>query len=121
MKPNVCLGAALVLWTGAACAQSTYGTIYGTITDPSSGVIRDAVVELKNPSTGTVRSAKTGANGSFRFVNLDAGTYSISASASGFAAAEEKDVTLLAREERGREHSIASGRRCYHGQRKRRV
>jgi len=46
MKLNVCLGAALMLWQGAAFAQSTYGTIYGTITDPSSGVIRDAVVPI---------------------------------------------------------------------------
>ena len=56
MRLNVCLGAAVMLWQGFAFAQSTYGTIYGTITDPSSGVIRDAVVEARNPGTGAVRS-----------------------------------------------------------------
>ena len=58
-------------------AQSTYGTIYGTITDPSMGVIRDAVVEAKHQGTGAVRSMKTGADGLYRFVNLDPATYSI--------------------------------------------
>jgi len=100
MRLNVCLGAALMLLPAAAFAQSTYGTIYGTVTDPSMAVIRDAVVEAKNPGTGAVRSVKTGADGLYRFVNLDPGTYSISVSAPGFAAQEKKEVELLAREEK---------------------
>ena len=99
MRLNVCLGAALMLWPCVAFAQSTYGTIYGTISDPSSGVIRDAVVEAKNPGTGAARSMKTGADGLYRFVNLDPGTYTISVAASGFAGAQRKDVVLPAREE----------------------
>jgi Carboxypeptidase regulatory-like domain len=98
MRLNVCLGAALILLPAAALAQSTYGTIYGTITDPSAGIIRDAVVEAKNPGTGAIRSVKTGADGLYRFVNLDPGTYSISVSSSGFAT-QKKDVELLARQE----------------------
>jgi hypothetical protein len=97
MRLNVCLGGALMLWQGAAFAQSTYGTIYGTITDPSSGVIRDAVVEAKNPGTGAARSMKTSTDGLYRFVNLDPGTYTISVMAPGFAEAEKKDVVLSAR------------------------
>ena len=99
MRLNVCLGAALILLPAAGFAQSTYGTIYGTITDPSMGVIRDAVVEAKHQGTGAVRSIKTGVDGLYRFVNLDPGTYSISATASGFAGQQKKDVDLLARQE----------------------
>ena len=99
MRLNVCLGAALILLPVAAFAQSTYGTIYGTITDPSMGVIRDAVVEAKNQGTGAVRSMKTGTDGLYRFVNLDPGTYSMAATASGFAGQQKKDVDLLARQE----------------------
>lgn len=100
MRLNVCLGAALMLLPAAAFAQSTYGTIYGTITDSSSGVVRDALVEAKNPGSGVVRSTKTGADGSYRFVNLDPGTYTVSVTAPGFSAAEQRDVVLQAREER---------------------
>jgi hypothetical protein len=100
MKRNVRLAVAILFLSGAAFAQSTYGTIYGNITDPSAAIIRDAVVEATNTSTGVVRSVKTNAEGYFSFVNLDPGTYSISASAESFAPAEEKGIPLLAREER---------------------
>jgi len=43
MKRNVRLAVAMVFLSGAAFAQSTYSTIYGSITDPSAAVIRDAM------------------------------------------------------------------------------
>jgi len=47
-----------------------------------------------------VRSVKTNAEGLFSFVDLDPGTYNISATAANFAPEEEKGVELLAREPR---------------------
>jgi Carboxypeptidase regulatory-like domain len=93
------LAAAFLLLSGAACAQSTYGTITGAVTDPSSAVIVGAKVEAKNESTGDVRTVQTNPEGFFRFVNLDPGTYNVSAGASGFDQTERKGVALLAREE----------------------
>jgi hypothetical protein len=100
MKRNVRLAVAMVFLSGAAFAQSTYSTIYGSITDPSAAVIRDAIVQATNTSTGAVRSVKTNAEGLFSFVDLDPGTYNISATAANFAPEEEKGVELLAREPR---------------------
>jgi hypothetical protein len=88
-----------MLLSSVVYAQSTYGTITGAVTDPSSAVIAGAKVEAKNQSTGEVRTAETNAEGFFRFVDLDRGTYNVSAGASGFDQAERKDVPLLAREE----------------------
>jgi hypothetical protein len=88
-----------MLLSTAVYAQSTYGTITGAVTDPSSAVIAGAKVEAKNESTGDVRSVETGPEGFFRFVNLDPGTYNVSAVANGFDRAERKSVALLAREE----------------------
>jgi hypothetical protein len=85
--------------SSTAIGQSTYGVIYGGVTDPTSGVIRNAVVEARNADTGAVRSAATSAEGLFRFVNLDPGTYTISASAPGFSVAEKKGVLLTARDQ----------------------
>ena len=96
MLRKIRLAVASLVVSVAAYAQSTYGTIYGSVTDPSSAVIKEAIVEAKNPSTGAVRSVKTGADGTFRFVNLDPGSYSISATASGFSS-QEKRITLPAR------------------------
>ncbi len=85
--------------SGAALAQSTYGTIHGTVTDPTSALVRGAKVEAKNQETGTAQTLETNANGEYRFVNLDPGVYTVAATASGFNRTEQKDVALGAREE----------------------
>src|SRR5262249_1786399 len=99
MRMNVRLAAISLFLTSGALAQSTYGTIYGSVTDPSSAVIRDAVVEAKNPATGLARTTKTAADGIFRFVNLDAGSYTITVTAPSFSSAERKGVVLTARDQ----------------------
>jgi len=81
MSLYVRLAAAFLMFSSAVWAQSIYGVIYGSITDPSSAVIRAAIVEARNAETGATRAAKTSAEGLFRFVNLDSGTYTISAKA----------------------------------------
>jgi Carboxypeptidase regulatory-like domain len=100
MRYKVSLSAFVLILSSAVYGQSTYGTIYGTVTDPSSAVVRDAVVEARNPGTGSLRSTKTNADGSYRFVNLDPGVYNVSISAPGFTAAAKDNVDLLPREER---------------------
>jgi hypothetical protein len=88
-----------LLFSSAMFAQSTYGSITGVITDPSAAVVRDAAVEAKNVETSVVRTVKTEADGFFRLVNMDPGTYTVTATAAGFARVEQKSVVLLAREE----------------------
>ncbi len=82
-----------------AFAQSTYGTIYGSVTDPSAAVVRGAKVEAIDEQTGVTLALSTDANGQYRFVNLDPGVYTIAATAGGFSRTERKGVPLLAREE----------------------
>ncbi len=92
--------AVLCLVTSAvALAQSTYGTINGSVTDPSSAAVRGATVEATNQQTQVKHSLVTSTEGTYRFVNLDPGVYTVSASAPGFSVTERKDVTLQAREE----------------------
>ena len=93
---------ASLLTSGAVFAQSTYGTITGTVTDPDSAVIRTAKVEAENQETKITRDVVTDEGGRFRLVNLDPGVYTITAAAPGFARAVQKEVRLLA----GREISI---------------
>jgi hypothetical protein len=80
-------------------AQSTYGTINGSVTDPSAAAVRGATVEATNQQTQVKHSLVTNTEGRYRFVNLDPGVYAVSASAPGFSVTERKDVVLQAREE----------------------
>jgi hypothetical protein len=66
------------------CGQSFYGSVVGTVTDPSGAVIPSASVTLTNTGTNEKRSAQTDAAGSFRFVNLVPANYRLEVEAAGF-------------------------------------
>ncbi len=90
--------AVLLLSQSQSFAQLTSGTIVGTVYDPSGAVIQNAKVEAKNEGTSVTRTGDTDTQGSYRFVNMDPGTYTITVSAQGFATTQDKGVILLARE-----------------------
>ena len=90
--------AALLLGHSQSLAQSTYGTIVGTVYDPSGAVIQNAKVEAKNEGTSATRAIGTDTQGDYRFVNMEAGAYTITVAAPGFATIQNKGVILLARE-----------------------
>ena len=85
-------------WTAASFAQSTYGSISGTVVDASGGVISRATVEATKQGSGVTRSTSTDSAGNYVFVSLDPGTYSITVSAAGFTSKKNDSITLLARE-----------------------
>lgn len=78
--------AALVFATAAlAPAQVTTGSITGTVTDESGGVLPGATVTAIHTETGTSSSAVTDVDGRFAIVNLRAGgPYTITVAMSGF-------------------------------------
>ncbi|HEV3041153.1 MAG TPA: TonB-dependent receptor [Candidatus Angelobacter sp.] len=81
-----------------AIAQSTFGDISGTITDPSGAVVPGATITVTNLDTKSVHTSTTDAEGVFRVVNLDPGTYRLEVSAKGFETAKRSDFALLARQ-----------------------
>ncbi len=86
------------LLPGAAMAQSIYGEIRGTVTDPTGAVVGGASVTATNPATGESRKVASDAVGNYLIVNLEAGSYEVSIEHSGFRKTLTKDVTLRARE-----------------------
>lgn len=64
------------------------GDFTGTITDPSGAIVPNATVTLKNNGTGQTRSTTTNNSGSYRFSLLQPGSYTVSATASGFSKAQ---------------------------------
>src|SRR5512134_3272391 len=77
-----------------AWAQTTTGTISGTVLDPSGQVVPGAKVAVTNEATGEPRNGTTGATGEFVFPSLLPATYSIRVEASGFQAFESKGNIL---------------------------
>ncbi|MEP6914374.1 MAG: TonB-dependent receptor [Acidobacteriota bacterium] len=91
---------AAVLLPGVAAAQFDAATVLGAVRDSSGAVVPGATVTLKNAATGITAAAVTDENGSYQFLNVRIGTYSVRAELQGFSAAEadKVDVTVNARQ-----------------------
>src|ERR1035437_89292 len=77
-----------------ATAQVTTTGIHGTVKDTSGAVIPKAVLKLVDTSTGLEKQTVSSEDGSFVFANLQAGGYTLSASAAGFQTAVYNKVTV---------------------------
>src|SRR5437660_2870562 len=75
-------------------AQVTGGTISGTVTDSTGRVIAEARIEITNPATGINRTVTTNADGVYTAPNLQAGTYNLKFSATGFRTEERTGIVL---------------------------
>jgi len=70
------------------------GELQGTVTDPSGSVIPNAAVTLTSTSTGQVRTATTGGDGTYRFPLLPPGTYDLKFAANGFKGSEATGIVV---------------------------
>lgn len=92
------LAALLIVASANADAQSTFGSLLGTVKEPSGAVVPNARVELVNQGTGQVKSTLTNQAGNYQFENLDVGTYRATIEATGFQKIEFTPFQLSARE-----------------------
>ncbi|MBS1823422.1 MAG: carboxypeptidase regulatory-like domain-containing protein [Acidobacteria bacterium] len=75
----------VLMWSVAALqAQTSSGSVNGTVTDSTGAVIPGAAVDLVGADTGVARHAVTGGVGSFTFINVQPGNYTLRVSFSGF-------------------------------------
>ncbi|HUD64119.1 MAG TPA: TonB-dependent receptor [Candidatus Sulfotelmatobacter sp.] len=70
--------------TTSAEAQRTLGGITGTVTDKTGSVLPETTVTIVGDETKLTRTLKTNANGSYDFVNLPIGTYTLTFTHDGF-------------------------------------
>jgi hypothetical protein len=81
----------LSLWIFCLAALTAHaqggnaGVIRGTVSDPTGAVIPGATIHLANPNSGVDRTVTSDAQGQFNFPNVTFNSYTIGASASGFA------------------------------------
>ena len=79
-----------------AGAQSTSGSIYGTVTDSTGAVIPGAQITAKNVATGEIFHAVSNSTGDFSFPTMKPGEYTVSAQHQGFQSEIQKNVFLAA-------------------------
>ena len=100
----------LLLTTSAALhAQSTFGTILGSVKDSTSAVVPGATITLTNKGTTAVRTATSDGSGEFTLSNVDVGNYSIAITAPGFEKYSLPELALTARESRRIDASLKLG------------
>src|SRR3954451_13313814 len=84
----------LLLIPAVLFAQNTGTNLSGRVADESGAALPGVTVTATNDATGFNRSTVTGPDGSYRFLALPIGTYSVVADLSGFANVTTKDVQL---------------------------
>src|SRR5436190_22881504 len=95
-RPTFVLVVALaaLLVSPAAFAQSFRGSIEGTVTDNSGGVVPGAEVKVTGTDTGLVRTATTNDLGAYSVTELPGGKYSVAVSKTGYKAATLQGVMV---------------------------
>lgn len=88
-----------VLTCVSGIAQTTQGSIVGTVKDTAGAVVPGATVTLTNTDEGTVRTTHSGSLGDYRFVDVKAGKYSIAISAPAFENWSATSIVLAVRQE----------------------
>jgi carboxypeptidase family protein/TonB-dependent receptor-like protein len=89
--------------------QSTYGTVDGSVTDPSGAALPDAKVTLTNTGTQEKHTQVTGGQGSYQFVNVIPGEYRLDIEKSGFKHFGRTNVTVQVQQDTHIDASLTVG------------
>ncbi|HEY0101455.1 MAG TPA: TonB-dependent receptor [Pyrinomonadaceae bacterium] len=92
-----------------ATAQTSRGTVSGTVTDPAGAVVSGANITLTNTSTGLSRTTNTNEEGLYRFEAVDLGTYTVAIEATGFGALTKTNVIVNANQTSAVDAQITPG------------
>lgn len=80
-------------------AQSTQGSIVGTVREDSGALVVAAQVDVTNEDSGTHHAVATDSKGTYQILNLEPGRYRIQIQAPGFSENTLEDLRLSARQE----------------------
>jgi hypothetical protein len=89
--------ALMLCFTAMAFGQRTSGNIDGTVTDPNGAVVPNATVTAKatGSTTGFSRTITADENGYFQFSQVPVGTYTVTATGTGFKTSRQDVVVTL--------------------------
>src|SRR5580658_1588893 len=89
--------------------QSTFGTVDGTVVDPSGAAVADALVTLTNTGTQEKHSQPTGAAGLYQFVNVVPGEYRLDIQKAGFKHFTRTNVAVQVQQDTHIDASLTVG------------
>jgi hypothetical protein len=84
----------VLMFAAAVLAQTSRGTISGTIYDQSGAVVTDATVKVDQTGTGYTQSTASTTAGLFSFSDLPSGVYTVTVSHAGFATQRIQQVQV---------------------------
>jgi len=87
-----------LILSGGAVAQSTFGTVLGTVKDNSGAVVPGAAVRLTNTDENTSREVSTNGNGDYEFLNALPAHYQVTVRNQGFETFPATSLVLVARQ-----------------------
>ena len=92
---RVCLCAVAICgFSVAAAAQTVTGTLQGTVTDTSGGVLPGVTITVMHTDTGTERAIVTNGEGIYSAPFLQIGRYSVKAELAGFGTVVRQNVDV---------------------------
>ena len=99
----------IYFWSSPVVAQSTYGSILGTVTDQKGEVIPSAKVTLNDRGKSTERTGVSNQSGDYGFTNVGPGLYDLTVEMSGFQTAHIENISLQASETKRVDASLVVG------------
>ena len=81
-------------------AQSSAGSLSGSILDEQEGTLSAAKLTLRDPAKGLTRETSSDANGAFVFTHLTPSTYELTVARQGFATARVTGLAINANDQR---------------------
>jgi hypothetical protein len=99
-RSDRCLGTAVALvflllcLAGRVSSQSTFGSITGSVIDPTGARVPGARITATNEDTGVKRTMTAGADGVYAITDLLPGRYGVQIEANGFSPLERSGIVL---------------------------
>src|SRR6267143_3822007 len=84
------------LWVPTALAQAVYGSIIGTVTDPSGAAVANAKVTVTSQTKNTSVDTTTNDSGNYSVTHLIPDVYRVRVEGTGFKVLEFKDIIVNA-------------------------
>jgi len=101
MKRSVWGGVALLgllcsLWVPTALGQAVYGSVLGSVSDPSGAAVNGAKISVTSQTKNVTTEATSNESGNYSVTHLIPDTYTVRIEAQGFKILEFKDILVQA-------------------------
>src|SRR5579862_5437849 len=86
----------MLAWAVSAVAQINFGTLRGTVGDPSGRVVPGAQVIATNTANAAQYKSITNASGAYAILDMPLGNYTLIVEREGFQTAAQGGITMTA-------------------------